>query len=164
MNRGFTLLELLVVLVLVAVISATAVVGLGGLGGGQPEQEAQRLALVWNTLCEETAADARPLGLSLSALSYQAVQPGRADIWRGTPGVLYEVHALPEGLRLSFAGVEADAQPAESLAPQPQLLCLPGGLASGPVVLLSVGAAVKYRIETDPADGRLRAVEMQVKS
>lgn len=132
--QGFTLLELLVVAALVAILSATAVIGLRGVGVDPLEREARRLVGVWNQLCEETAIDARPLGITLSADSYQGVQPGREKRWRGTPGTSYAFHSLPAGMRIELVDAGTDAQPGEGLAETPQLLCLPGGLSQGPTL------------------------------
>lgn len=155
---GFTLLELLVVASLIAIVSATAVIGLRSLGGDPLAREASRLVAVWNALCEESAQDARPLGLSLAATAWQGVQPGRDRQWRSTPGPAYAVHDLPVGMRLELVDVDADAQPGDSLASEPQLLCLPGGLSQGPNVRLFT-ADTSLTIEADPDSGGRRLAD-----
>lgn len=152
---GFTLLELLVVVALIAIISGAAVIGMGAIGAGPQQREAQRFALVWNALCEETAVDARALGLALSERGYQAVQPGRGKLWRATPGALYEYHELPAGLSLRLSGPEREVieQPGGSLPAQPQLLCLPGSGANGPQVRITLAGEERALIEADRNSG-----------
>lgn len=151
-TAGFTLLELLVVITLIAILSATALVGLRQFGGDPLEREATRLVSVWNALCEETAQDARPLGLSLAETAYQGVQPGRDDQWRGTSGASYAVHDLPSGMRIELVDAGEDAQPGPGLASEPQLLCLPGGASQGPDVRLATSAD-SIAIVIDPDNG-----------
>lgn len=159
-RAGFTLLELLVVLAIVAVISGAAVLGMSAIGRDLPRQQAQRLALVWDSLCREAAVDARILGLQLGAREYAAVQPARESLWRPAPGALYGPHQLPEGMRLRIEGIPADEQPGSERMPKPQVLCLPGGANAPRALLLDVAGQPRFRIALDPREQRHLAEEL----
>ncbi len=145
-QRGFTLLEILVVVVVIAIFSAAVLLSARGAGSDrQVEDEARRLSLMLQLICDEAVIEGRFSGIGYGAgiysafdLTAQGWQPTRRD------GPLKE-HQLPKGLRLAESGASEPLPP--MLPERPQLVCAPTGeIGEHDLVLAVDGAAAGWRI------------------
>jgi general secretion pathway protein H len=120
-SRGFTLLELLIVITLIAVASSVAVLALRDPAAGRLEQEATRLA----SLFEAARAQARSAGTEVRWV------PGAAD-------------REPQAPDFSFAGLPEDTPlPVRWLAPGVQVdIADPRGVLLGPEPIIGAQRVV----------------------
>jgi general secretion pathway protein H len=145
-QRGFTLLEILVVVVVIAIISAAVLLSARGAASDrQIEDEARRLSLVLQLICDEAVIEGRFAGIGYAEGTYSAYdltaqgwQPTRRD------GPLHE-HELPTGLGLAESGASERLPP--TLPERPQLVCAPTGeIGEHDLILASEGADAGWRI------------------
>ncbi len=145
-QRGFTLLEILVVVVVIAIISAAVLLSARGAGSDrQIEDQARRLSLMLQLICDEAVIEGRYAGIGYGAdlysaydLTAQGWQPTRRD------GPLQQ-HELPKGLRLTESGASEPLPP--TLPERPQLVCAPTGeIGEHDLILASEDADTGWRI------------------
>lgn len=128
-QRGFTLLELMLVLVIIAVSSSIVMLSYGQ--ADSSEKTASRTADQLNSMIEfsvdHAALEGKPLGMLLSPVGWQIMQPvaDKNGDWHWIP--------LPDDHRLTMAGrwdsaVEINVQPFELKDNgTPQIIILPDG-------------------------------------
>jgi len=137
--RGFTLIEVLVVIAIAATMTALVVLRLGSLPRpDDPEWVLDRLAARIDHQCEQALFQARPRGLRISELGYEAWQSS-AEGWRALPqSGADQAQAFPEGLavELELAGYPVDLSEVDTSLTlevgqvqdvRPQIICHPLG-------------------------------------
>lgn len=148
-QRGYTLLEILVVVAVIAILSGALVLSASGAGSErQVEDEARRLALVLQLLCDEAVIEGRFAGLGYGSKVYSGFDltpQGWQPVERSGP---LKAHSLREGLQLTEPGAAEPLAPA--LPEKPQLLCAPTGeIGEHDLVLAPLAADVGWRIALD---------------
>ena len=105
-QRGFSLLELLVVLVILAIMAATAMISVGTLGGDDElQRESLRLEALMRLAGEEALMQGRDLGLYIEEDRYRFMLYSR-DEQRWLPmdaDRSFRERELPEGLFFSLS-------------------------------------------------------------
>jgi type II secretion system protein H len=145
-QRGYTLLEILVVVAVIAILSSALLLSARGAGSDRLiEDEARRLALVLQLMCDQAVIEGRHAGLGYALSSYSTYElspRGWQIVERNGP---LKTHRLREGLEL----VEADADQAlpPVLPQEPQLLCAPTGeVGEHDLLLAPVGGDTGWRL------------------
>lgn len=145
-QRGFTLLEILVVVTVIAIISGALLLSARGAGSDrQVEDEARRLSLVLQLLCDEAVIEGRFAGLGYGSVIYSGFEltaRGWLPVERDGP---LKAHKLADGLLL------AESEPGDPLPAvlpeEPQLLCAPTGeIGEHDLLLAPQGSAAGWRI------------------
>lgn len=131
MQRGFTLLELMLVLFLIAI--STSVVMLSGRQMDSEEKNALALANQLNSIMtfsvDKAVIEGNPLGILFSADGWQILQPvpDKNNRWRWS--------LLPRDARFPQSGLwdralQIDFEPFSATADTPQVVILPDGQIS----------------------------------
>lgn len=146
LQRGYTLLEILVVVAVIAIMSGALLLSAGGAGGDrQVEDEARRLSLVMQLMCDEAVIEGRFAGLGYGSAVYAGFEltpKGWRSVERDGP---LQPHKLIEGLLLTEAG--ADEPLPAALPEDPQLLCAPTGeIGEHDLILAPDGTKAGWRI------------------
>jgi general secretion pathway protein H len=134
LQRGFTLLELLVVVFIIGVVAGMAVISTGNSGVDRLlEQEARRARVLFGLAAQEAVLQGRPLGVMVEARAYRFLIAG-AEHWEELQysGPLRE-RRLREGFHMDLSGSEQVTvlrnrqQQKEEDDLSPQVLFLPTG-------------------------------------
>ena len=108
-SQGFTLLEILVVLVIIGIVLSLAVVRMDPPADRQLQQEAERLALLFEAARDEAIARSEPVAWSHTERKHQFWIRKDAD-WQPLTGVDVLVpRELPAGV--SFGAIKVNLQP-----------------------------------------------------
>ncbi len=145
-QRGYTLLEILVVVAVIAILSGALLLSARGAGSDRLiEDEARRLALVLQLMCDQAVIEGRFAGLGYALTSYSTYElSSRGWLMVESNGPL-KVHALHEGLQLTESDADQALPPV--LPPEPQLLCAPTGeIGEHDLRLAPVGSNAGWRI------------------
>ncbi|MDR3428588.1 MULTISPECIES: type II secretion system minor pseudopilin GspH [Silvimonas] len=101
-QRGFTLIEILVALALIGIILGLAVVKLGQSDAQVSEHEARRLAAVLEDARDEAIAGGRTIGWSTDGHGYQFWVQDDQNNWQAIPNhEVLKPYELPENLRVT---------------------------------------------------------------
>lgn len=145
MNRGFTLLEILLVLVLLGVITGMVTLMLVDNPGRQLQGEQERLAAVLRAAADEALLQGVDLGVVLDREGYTfvAADPD-SDAWQPLSQRPLQAHVWPPGLVVE-------------LRVEGELLSLPPGgreRSRPTLLLLSSGELTPFELVLSSADGR----------
>jgi general secretion pathway protein H len=99
LQRGFTLVELMVVLAVLALAATVVILTIPG-SNARVAQEADRLAVRIASLRDLAIVEGRPMALVVSPSGY-AFERREASGWTALPGRGYARHDWPTGIRLS---------------------------------------------------------------
>jgi len=129
-QRGFTLLELLVVLVIIGIILNFAVLSIGGDG---PEQKAgeelRRLAALMNLASEQAVLQSREFGVIIEHEGYTFATLEENE-WQGIQDdAMFRHRTLPDYFQIDLLieGLPAALVSSKDEEPKPQLLLLSSG-------------------------------------
>jgi general secretion pathway protein H len=134
LQRGFTLLELLVVVFIIGVVAGMAVISTGSTGVDRLlEQEARRARVLFGLAAQEAVMQGRPLGVVVEPQAYRFLVAGEED-WEAFQysGPLRERRLL-DGYRLDIAnseqggGMDYSRRQQEQESAVPQVLFFPTG-------------------------------------
>jgi general secretion pathway protein H len=162
--RGFTLLEILVVVVIIAVLTTVGVLSIGTLGPDRGiEGEIERYADAVESALEQAQLEGRDYGVRFLPGAYEfQVWSGDRQRWEGVPDDrLYELHRLPDGVRLALE-IEGRNLPLGTEPPQapkvPQvILYASGDVSPYRLRVQREGVDREFRVEGLP-DGTLEIV------
>ncbi len=105
---GFTLIELIVVMLLLVVIAGMVVLNLGGDDAGEVREEAERLALLLNTVQEESILQGQLFALAVEKRGYhflQLTKKGTLEPLTKEDDVL-RPRELPSGMKISEVEID----------------------------------------------------------
>lgn len=141
-QRGFTILELLVVIVIVGIMVSLATLSVGGNEARTLHTEAQRLTALIELAVQESILNGTEMALELEEETYQFLVYDGKDWFPMPDGKVFRPRELPPGMRLD---VEVEGQEEEE--------DLFGETAASRVWILSSGEVSPFTIDIQLEDG-----------
>lgn len=156
-QRGFTLLELLVVLVIVTLLVSFATLRLGDNRAAQLEREAQRLAALLEAAGDEAVLQGQELGLRLEPDGYRFLRYTPPEWAALEDDALLRPRRLPATIRLELR-LDGLPPPPDADPQAPQIIVYSSGEHTPfELTLGAAETAVRYRLRT----GLLGPVEVR---
>ncbi len=127
LERGFTLIEILVVVVIVAVLAAALTLAIGTAGGArQLQREAERLQVLLTYACEQSELTGRDLGLSLATKGYQFSHL-QGDEWQPIGVDTLRARSWLSGIQAALANDGGLIAINDEFPKKPQVVCFSSG-------------------------------------